>query len=86
MGISGIDAHWLYTFAHRKYCKMIIENLEKYYQWIPIDIEKIWEEHINMKKKDFISLASFENKSDFLICNLQDNKYYLKFDQVVFSQ
>jgi GTPase SAR1 family protein len=50
------------------------------------DIERIWEEHINLSKKQFISLTTFEYKDYFLICNLQDYKYYLKFDQVVFSQ
>jgi len=47
------------------------------------DLEKIWIEHISLSKKQFISLAL---KDKFLICNLQDNKFFSEFDQVVFSQ
>lgn len=50
------------------------------------DIEKVWSEHISISKQEFISLSLFENKSDFLVCNLQDNLFFLRFDKVVFSQ
>lgn len=50
------------------------------------DIEKVWEEHISLSKKEFVSLALFEKKSDFLVCNLQDNLFFLRFDQVTFSR
>lgn len=50
------------------------------------DIVKIWVEHIWIPKKSFISLMSFPDKCYFLICNLQDNKFFLKFDPIDVSQ
>lgn len=49
------------------------------------DLETVWTEHINMSRKKFFSLSSLEDHK-FLVCNIQDSKYYLEFDRVVFSQ
>ena len=50
------------------------------------DMEKIWDEHINLSKKNFFRLVSFDSKNSFALCNLNDNKFFLNFDQVFFSQ
>ena len=60
-------------------------NILVVFQLTRKDILKIWEEHINLSKKTFISLLSFDDKCSFAVCNLQDNKFFLKFDQVIFS-
>lgn len=50
------------------------------------DIKKIYEEHISIPKKTWTTLTNFADKETFLICNFQEQKFFLKFDQVVFSR
>jgi Cdc6-like AAA superfamily ATPase len=50
------------------------------------DLFKIWEEHISIPRKAFFSLVSSLSYRDFLVCNIQEKKFFVRFDQVIFSQ
>jgi hypothetical protein len=52
------------------------------------ELKSIWEEHglISWNQFNIISTYAFSLPAGFLVYNIQDNKYFVKFDQVILTQ